>query len=152
MDSIKTRKQLSEVSAKIDLNWEEMHERMLQSLQEYEFRDERIKEEWLHNVLKDALPPIKGKITKGKLKWRGIKLYTHTGARGSMYEVMQRGVRLGLLRVLDCLRDDFSREIFYIPDHPKHIPAGIQGVDTFATPVSDLQSLINPDLRLINNI
>ena len=34
MDSIKTRKQLSEVSAKIDLNWEEMHERMLQSLQE----------------------------------------------------------------------------------------------------------------------
>lgn len=72
---------------------EEMHERMLQSLQDYKFRDERIKEEWLRNVLKDALPPIKGKITKGKLKWRGIKLYIHTGARSSMYEVMQRGVR-----------------------------------------------------------
>lgn len=68
-----------------------------------------------------------------------------------MYEVMQRGVRLGLLRVEDCQRADFSREIFYIPDNPKHIPKDIQGVDTFATPVSGLQLLINPDLRLINN-
>ena len=137
---------------KIDSNWEEMHERMLQSLQGYKFRDERIKEEWLRNVLKDALPPIKGKITKGKLKWRGIKLYIHTGARSSMYELMQRGVRLGLLRVVDCQRADFSREIFYIPDNPKHIPKDIQGVDFFATPFSDLQSLIDPDFNLINNI
>ncbi len=152
MDSTKTCKLLSKVSAKRHPNLDDMHERMLQSLQGYKFRDERIKEEWLRNVLKDALPPIKGKITKGKLKWRGIKLYIHTGARSSMYEVMQRGVRLGLLRVEDCQRADFSREIFYIPDNPKHIPIGIQGVDTFATPVSGLQSLINPDLRLINNI
>lgn len=114
---------------------EEMHERMLQSLQDYKFRDERIKEEWLRNVLKDALPPIKGKITKGKLKWRGIKLYIHTGARSSMYEVMQRGVRLGLLRVVDYQRVDFSRDIYYISDNPKHIPKDIQGVDFFATPV-----------------
>jgi hypothetical protein len=152
MDSIKTCKEPSEVFAKIDPNLDDMNERVLQSLQGYKFRDERIKEEWLRNVLKDALPPIKGKITKGKLKWRGIKLYIHTGARNSMYEVMQRGVRLGLLRVVDCQRDDFSREIFYIPDNTKHIPTDIQGVGTFATPVSDLQSLINPDLRLINNI
>lgn len=123
---------------------------MLQSLQGYKFRDERIKEEWLRNVLKDALPPIKGKITKGKLKWRGIKLNIHTGARDSMYEVMQRGVRLGLLRVVDCQRADFSREIFYIPDNPEHIPKDIQGVDLFSTPVSDLQSLIDPDFNLIN--
>jgi hypothetical protein len=126
-------------------------ERMLQSLQDYRLRDERIKEEWLRNVLKDALPPIKGKITKGKLKWRGIKLHIHTGAGSSMYEVMQRGVRLGLLRVVDCQRADFSREIFYIPDNPKHIPKDIQGVGFFATPFSDLQSLIDPDFNLINN-
>jgi hypothetical protein len=135
MDSAKTCKELSEVFAKIDANWDDMHGMMLQSLQGYKFRDERIKEEWLRNVLKDALPPIRGKITKGKLKWRGIKLYIHTGARSSMYEVMQRGVRLGLLRVVDCQRDDFSREIFYISDNPKHIPKDIQGVDFFATPV-----------------
>jgi hypothetical protein len=134
MDSTKTCKELSEVFAKIDPNWDDMHGMMLQSLQGYKFRDERIKEEWLRNVLKDALPPIKGKITKGKLKWRGIKLYIHTGARNSMYEVMQRDVRLGLLRVVDCQRDDFSREIFYICDNPKHIPKDIQGVDFFATP------------------
>lgn len=152
MDSIKTCKGPSEVFGKIDPNLEEMHERMRQSLQGYKSRDERIKEEWLRNVLKDALPPIKGKITKRKLKWRGVELHIHTGARSSMYEVMQRGIRLGLLRVVDCLRDDFSREIFYIPDNPKHIPKDIQGVDFFATPVSDLQSLINPDLRLINSI
>lgn len=135
MDSTKTCKELSEVFGKIDLNLEGIHEMKHQILQDWESRDERIKEEWLRNVLKDALPPINGKITKGKLKWRGIKLYIHTGARGSMYEVMQRGVRLGLLRVVDCQRDDFSREIFYISDNPKHIPKDIQGVDFFATPV-----------------
>lgn len=48
-------------------------EYILKSLQGYKFRDGCIKEEWLRNVLKDALPPIKGKITKGKLKWRGDK-------------------------------------------------------------------------------
>lgn len=119
---------------------EDMNERILQSLQVYKFRDERIKEGWLRNVLKDALPPIKGEITKGKLKWRGIKLYIHTEARNSMYEVMQRGVRLGLLRVVDCQRADFSREIFYISDNPKHIPKDIQGVDFFATPVPTCSS------------
>lgn len=152
MDSIKTCKELSDVFAKIDPNLDDMNEKALQWLQGYKFRDERIKEEWLRNVLKDALPPIKGKITKGKLKWRGIKLYIHTGARSSMYEVMQRGVRLGLLRVVDCQRADFSREIFYTPDNPKHIPKDIQGVDFFATPFSDLQSLIDPEFNLINNI
>ena len=152
MDSIKTCKVLSEVFAKTHPNLEDMHEMEHQILQDWKSRDERIKEEWLRNVLKDALPPIKGKITKGKLKWRGIKLYIHTGARSSMYEVSQRGVRLGLLRVVDCQRADFSREIFYIPDNPKHIPKDIQGVDFFAHTCSDLQSLINPDLRLINNI
>lgn len=134
MDSTKTCKELSDVFGKIDSNLDDMNERVLQSLQGYKFRDERIKEEWLRNVLKDALPPIKGKITKGKLKWRGIKLHIYTEARNSMYEVMQRGVRLGLLRVVDCQRADFSREIFYISDNPKHIPKDIQGVDFFATP------------------
>ena len=117
---------------------EEMHERMFQSLQGYKFRDECIKEEWLRNVLKDALPPIKGKITKGKLK--GIELHIHAESRSSMYEVLQRGVRLGLLRVVDCQRADFSREIFYFSDNPKHIPKDIQGVDFFATPVPTCES------------
>jgi hypothetical protein len=152
MDNIKTCKELPDVFATTDPNWDDMHERMLQSIQGYQFRDERIKEEWLRNVLKDALPPIKGKITKGKLKLRGIKLHIHTGVRTSMYEVYQRGVRLGLLRIVDCQRADFSREIFYIADNPKHIPKDIQGVDFFATPFSDLQSLIDPDFNLINNI
>lgn len=140
MDSIKTCKELSEVFGKIDPNLDDINEMMFQSLQGYKFRDERIKEEWIRNVLKDTLPPIKGKITKGKLKWRGIKLYIHTGAGSTMYEVMQRGVRLGLLRVVDCQRDDFSREIFYISDNPKHIPKDIQGVDFFATPVPTCSS------------
>lgn len=129
-----------EIEENKKITLEEIQEMMRQCFQRDEFRDERIKEEWLRNVLKDALPPIKGKITNGKLKWRGIEIHVHTGARSTMYEVSQRGVRLGLLRVVDSQRDDFSREIFCICDNPKHIPKDIQGIDIFATPVPTCSS------------
>lgn len=47
-------------------------------------------------VRKNVTPPIKGEITSGKLRWRGVKL---TVQRDSMfsttYRVTQRGVQVG---------------------------------------------------------
>lgn len=56
-------------------------------------------EEWAKMVLYTyATPRIKGEITKGKLKWRGIKLvaiYNNWGENTTTYEITQRGNLLG---------------------------------------------------------
>lgn len=39
------------------------------------------KEEWLEHILREKVePPIKGDITPGKLKWRGIRLAVVKGS------------------------------------------------------------------------
>jgi|2_EtaG_2_1085320.scaffolds.fasta_scaffold03068_4 TusA-related sulfurtransferase len=43
-------------------------------------------------VREHALPKIKGPITKGKLKWRGISLGIH---KNGLWCVMQRGKKIG---------------------------------------------------------
>ena len=55
-----------------------------------------------HDILEDTIrkyaqPPIKGEITAGKLKWRGIKLVTKGRAEYEKMErwVEQRGKRIG---------------------------------------------------------
>lgn len=46
-------------------------------------------------VRENATPKIKGKITKGKLKWRGIKLCQfHDNNNGTLKWVTQRGVQI----------------------------------------------------------
>jgi hypothetical protein len=37
---------------------------------------------------------IKGEITKGKLRWRGIKLHIYSGADYNCYQLVQRGVKI----------------------------------------------------------
>ena len=45
----------------------------LSSVSEEHLKCIRLKEEWLKRVvLSQATPPIKGEVTKGKLRWRGI--------------------------------------------------------------------------------
>lgn len=47
----------------------------------------------LEYFLRDnVIPPIKGKITKGKLTWRGVKLHQKSGINGSVEkQLFQRG-------------------------------------------------------------
>jgi hypothetical protein len=53
----------------------------------------REQSEIFEDVLRNsALPPIKGEITKGKIKWRGIKLMTYYTSNGFVKWVEQRGV------------------------------------------------------------
>ena len=58
-------------------------------------------EEWIKMILCTyAIPRITGKITEGKLKWRGIKMnriYSSLGERFITYEITQRGKLLGKL-------------------------------------------------------
>lgn len=37
---------------------------------------------------------VKGEITKGKLRWRGIKMYIYSGADYTAYQLHQRGVKI----------------------------------------------------------
>ena len=57
-----------------------------------------------------AKPPIKGKITKGKIKWRGIKLYQTTLELGKPVErwLMQRGKQIS-----PKITFDFKNDMFY---------------------------------------
>lgn len=61
-------------------------------------RDAKV-EEWAKMVLYTyAVPQIKGNITKGKLKWRGIKLvaiHNDWGEYSTTYKITQRGKLLG---------------------------------------------------------
>ena len=67
---------------------------------EIQEQNEKI-EEWVKMILYTyATPRITGKITKGKLKWRGIKMtqiYSSFGERCITYEITQRGKLLGKL-------------------------------------------------------
>lgn len=48
----------------------------------------------------DAVPPIKGKITKGKIAWRGIRLCQKHQGRDYISWVEQRGKQIGSTFVL----------------------------------------------------
>jgi len=62
-------------------------------------------------ILQHAEPKIKGDITKGKLKWRGIK-YINQPEKNLVW-IEQRGKQIG---------NAFSTKVSFIPPHrPKHI-------------------------------
>ena len=52
-------------------------------------------DDFLTQQLKYAWPPIKGDITKGKLKWRGIKLIEQRTNYSCSKWLEQRGIILG---------------------------------------------------------
>ena len=51
--------------------------------------------EFIKNQLKLVVPKIKGEITKGKLKWRGIKLIEINDINGTTKWIEQRGKQIG---------------------------------------------------------
>lgn len=60
--------------------------------------DER--NEWLdlefRKIVKEfATPPIKGTLTGGKCKWRGIRMFRDNNLRSTVYTVRQRGKQIG---------------------------------------------------------
>jgi len=48
----------------------------------------------LKSLMLYAEPPIKGKITKGKIRWRGIKLIQQVTPKGYRTWLEQRGKRI----------------------------------------------------------
>lgn len=52
-------------------------------------------DEFIKNQLKLVVPKIKGEITKGKLKWRGIKLIEINDINGNTKWIEQRGKQIG---------------------------------------------------------
>lgn len=51
---------------------------------------------FLRKQLKYAKPPIRGEVTQGKLKWRGIRLITQREDFNTVrYWLEQRGERIG---------------------------------------------------------
>lgn len=76
-----------------------IYEETLRELQE---RDEKVSE-WAKTVICTyATPRIKGEITKGKLKWRGIKLTRiwSSSYKEETYTITQRGKLLGTFVVI----------------------------------------------------
>lgn len=70
---------------------------MIQEIQSKLIAEILIKEdEFIEKYVREnAIPKIKGKITKGKLKWRGIKLCQFEGnPNGTLKWVTQRGVQI----------------------------------------------------------
>lgn len=54
-------------------------------------KQDKIFEEYIRLL---ATPKIKGEITKGKLKWRGIKMCTYNGLGKTETWIEQRGVQI----------------------------------------------------------
>lgn len=52
-------------------------------------------DEFIKNQLKLVNPQIKGEITKGKLRWRGIKLIEINDINGTTKWIEQRGKQIG---------------------------------------------------------
>jgi hypothetical protein len=46
------------------------------------------------HLIQNALPKIKGDLTQGKLKWRGIKMIVRQEGLNSIKWIEQRGVKI----------------------------------------------------------
>lgn len=62
----------------------------------FEYRD-TLENKMIEDAAKNCIPPIKGEITKGKIKWRGMKLVCCE--LNSWIE--QRGVRVSPILTID---------------------------------------------------
>lgn len=72
----------------------------LESVSERHLQCLRLKEEWVkRTILSQATPPIKGEVTKGKLRWRGIHQKIKLMPNQCMItELWQRDKCLGVYR------------------------------------------------------
>lgn len=76
--------------------------------EEQKFFDEQCKKEnerieWL--LRNSVVPPIKGKITSGKVKWRGLALAYQNNMLESTRFLMQRGKVVGVISQITCKID-----------------------------------------------
>ena len=73
---------------------ESFHVEFTQATMQYEAAVESV---WLEHSLRTyAQPPIKGKITNGKVKWRGIKIRQRNAIDCVILELEQRGKIIGV--------------------------------------------------------
>lgn len=71
----------------------------LESISEQHLQCIRLKEEWVkRTILSQASPPIKGGVTKGKLRWRGIHQKIRLMPNQLITELWQRDKCLGVYR------------------------------------------------------
>lgn len=72
----------------------------LESVSEQHLQCIRLKEEWVkRTIFSQATPPIKGEVTKGKLRWRGLHLKLRVIPSLCMItELWQRDKCLGVYR------------------------------------------------------
>jgi len=65
-----------------------------------------ILETFINDSLNNAIPKIKGKTTKGKLKWRGIKLCSVIKSYPNKYWLTQRGKKISKYLFIDFIKKD----------------------------------------------
>lgn len=71
----------------------------------FEKRDKML-ESWLKEIIpKTCVPPIKGEVTKGKLRWRGIRMTTNY--KGDTY-FTQRGKIISPI-LLNPISEDYNK-------------------------------------------
>ena len=77
---------------------ENLRKKILAIIQDANNKTAQAKEEWIKDtLLKYAYPPIKGEITKGKIKWRGIDIrFYHEPNNFEKHSIYQRHKQIGL--------------------------------------------------------
>jgi hypothetical protein len=94
------------VAIKIESKFEIEYEQLFNSLNELKdcFTQSIIKkqDEMIENAIRMSTPVIKGEITKGKIKWRGLRL-VHKNTYGKIETwVEQRGVKISPSFIITC--------------------------------------------------
>jgi len=65
------------------------------SAEQSKAHSQSVEEFFLETVSEYSYPKIKGEITIGKLKYRGIKIQENISPESWTYSVMQRGIQIG---------------------------------------------------------
>lgn len=60
------------------------------------------------SLRENAIPKIKGDITKGKLRWRGIRMVQVNGIMNTEKWLEQRGVQISPKVILDFTKSYFN--------------------------------------------
>lgn len=99
-------KTLNLISSKTSLvDWSAIDSIQEKIFSEMVQKQNEVTEYYLRNLV---VPPIKGEITKGKIKWRGLSLATFNNGANSKTFIMQRGKQIGCIYSIEGI--DISLE------------------------------------------
>lgn len=84
-----------------EINWFMLPEELKFFEEQCKKENERIK--WL--LRNSVVPPIKGEITAGKVKWRGLALAYQNDMLESTRLLLQRGKEVGVISQITCKID-----------------------------------------------